>query len=185
MTEHHVKVLIIGSGPAGLTAAIYAARAGLEPLVIEGMQPGGQLTITTEVENYPGFPDGIMGPELMQVTKAQAERFGTRFIFDEVKEVVLDGRPITAITASHGEITADSLIINYKQPLEIIDGLSNEFDVDPSWYLAMLYSFAYQCTGPFMVAGDKVAEIRQKAAEAMSVMASFFPDDKEFNMRPA
>ena len=80
---------------------------------------------------------------------------------------------------------ANELIINYKQPLEIIDGLSNEFDVDPSWYLAMLYSFAYQCTGPFMVAGDKVAEIRQKAAEAMSVMASFFPDDKEFNMRPA
>jgi len=111
MSEQHVKVLIIGSGPAGLTAAIYAARASLEPLVIEGMQPGGQLTITTEVENYPGFPDGIMGPELMQVTKAQAERFGTRFIFDRVTEVSLDNRPITARTESHGEITADALII--------------------------------------------------------------------------
>ena len=111
MSEQHVKVLIIGSGPAGLTAAIYAARSGLEPLVIEGMQPGGQLTITTEVENYPGFPDGIMGPELMQITKAQAERFGTRFIFDQVSEIGLDTHPFTARTDSHGEITADALIV--------------------------------------------------------------------------
>ena len=111
MSDQHIKVLIIGSGPAGLTAAIYAARSGLEPLVIEGMQPGGQLTITTEVENYPGFPDGVMGPELMQITKAQAERFGTRFIFDQVTEVGLDSRPFTALTESHGEITADALIL--------------------------------------------------------------------------
>jgi len=111
MSEQHVKVLIIGSGPAGLTAAIYAARSGLEPLVIEGMQPGGQLTITTEVENYPGFPDGIMGPELMQITKAQAERFGTRFIFDQVSEIGLDTHPFTARTDSHGRITADALIV--------------------------------------------------------------------------
>jgi thioredoxin reductase (NADPH) len=111
MSQQHVKILIIGSGPAGLTAAIYASRAGLEPLVIEGMQPGGQLTITTEVENDPGFPDGIMGPELMQITKAQAERFGTRFIFDQVESVALDRRPFSARTESHGEITADALII--------------------------------------------------------------------------
>jgi len=111
MTEKHNKVLIIGSGPAGLTAAIYAARAELEPLVIEGMQPGGQLTITTEVENYPGFADGIMGPELMQVTKKQAERFGTRFIFDEVSGVEIDDRPFKVQTKSNGELTADALII--------------------------------------------------------------------------
>ena len=111
MSDQHARVLIIGSGPAGLTAAIYAARAELEPLVIEGMQPGGQLTITTEVENYPGFPDGIMGPELMQVTKAQAERFGTRFIFDQVTAVDIDQQPITAHTESHGAITCDALII--------------------------------------------------------------------------
>ena len=111
MSEEHAPILIIGSGPAGLTAAIYAARAELKPLVIEGMQPGGQLTITTEVENYPGFPDGIMGPDLMQVTKAQAERFGTRFIFDQVNKVELDTKPIKAHTDSHGTITCDALVI--------------------------------------------------------------------------
>ena len=105
------KVLIIGSGPAGLTAAIYAARADLNPLMIEGMERGGQLMLTTEVENYPGFPEGIMGPELMDGMRKQAERFGTRIVSSDVTKVDLSERPFKVWVGSD-LYEADGLIIS-------------------------------------------------------------------------
>jgi thioredoxin reductase (NADPH) len=104
------KIVIIGSGPAGLTAALYTARANLSPLVVQGMQPGGQLTITTEVENFPGFEHGIAGPELMETVQKQATRFGTRFLFESVSSVDLRERPFT-IRTDEKTIRAHSVIV--------------------------------------------------------------------------
>ena len=109
MSEVH-EVIIIGSGPAGYTAALYTARANLRPVLFQGMQPGGQLTITTDVENFPGYPEGVMGPEMMEDFRKQAERFGTDIRFEMITEVDLSQRPFTLKT-DFGEHKAQSIII--------------------------------------------------------------------------
>jgi thioredoxin reductase (NADPH) len=111
MTEHRTKVLIIGSGPAGYTAAIYAARANLKPIIVQGIQAGGQLTITTDVENYPGFADVIQGPWLMEQMQKQAEHVGTQIISDHIRTVDFSKRPFTCVGESGDTYISDTVII--------------------------------------------------------------------------
>lgn len=115
------KVTILGSGPAGLTAAIYAARANLSPVVVEGTQPGGQLTITSDVENYPGFPNGIMGPEMMVSFRKQAERFGTRFWVGDAVKADLSKRPFTLEFADGSSLKTQTLIISTGATAKLLD----------------------------------------------------------------
>ena len=111
MATYKTRMLIVGSGPAGLTAAIYGARAGMQPIVVQGLQPGGQLTITTDVENYPGFRDVIQGPWLMQEMQAQAEHVGTRMLWDTVVDIDLSGPPFRAIGDSGDVYEGETLVI--------------------------------------------------------------------------
>jgi len=122
--EHH-KIVIIGTGPAGLTAAVYAARADLEPVVIKGPEPGGQLVTTTDVENYPGFPDGIMGPEMMEKFEAQAARFGADLRWGTVTEVDFSERPFGLVVDEDTEMRADAVIISTGASAKYL-GLENE-----------------------------------------------------------
>jgi thioredoxin reductase (NADPH) len=110
MARQHHKLIIVGSGPAGYTAAVYAARAALEPVLITGVEVGGQMTTTTDVDNWPGDADGVLGPELMERMKRHAERFGTKLIYDTVNAVKLDRRPFE-LTADSGEYSCDALIV--------------------------------------------------------------------------
>ena len=169
MSEEKIEnVIICGSGPAGYTAALYAARANLEPLLLEGMQPGGQLTITTDVENFPGFESGIMGPELMEVMKKQVARFGTRFVMDEIDSCDLKNWPFTVYTANGNTYKTKTLIIATGASARYL-GLENEIRLQ-----GYGVSACATCDG-FFYGGEVVAVVGagDSAAEEATFLTKF------------
>ena len=169
MSEEKIEnVIICGSGPAGYTAALYTARANLEPLLLEGMQPGGQLTITTDVENFPGFESGIMGPELMEVMKKQVARFGTRFVMDEISSCDLTNWPFTLHTANGNTYKTKSLIVSTGASARYL-GLENEIRLQ-----GYGVSACATCDG-FFYGGEIVAVVGggDSAAEEATFLTKF------------
>ncbi len=170
MTEEKVKVLIVGSGPAGYTAAIYASRAGLKPVMITGGEPGGQLTTTNDVENFPGYPDGINGPQMMMDLQKQAERFGTDVRYGMVTSVDFSGYPHKAVVDEKHEITAEAIIISTGASAKYL-GLDSEKE-----YANKGVSACAVCDG-FFYKGKNVALVGggDTAAEEATYLANLCP----------
>ncbi len=170
MTKEDVKVLIIGSGPAGYTAAIYAARAGLKPVLYTGGQPGGQLTTTNDVENYPGYPEGINGPQMMVDFQQQAERFGTDLRYGLATKVDFSGYPLKVWVDDNHEITAESVIISTGASAKYL-GLPSE-----ETYANKGVSACAVCDG-FFYKGQQVAVVGagDTAAEEATYLANLCP----------